>query len=373
MQPHVLWLILALVVQTCSITAFAQHNTIATFGASPGSLQYDSVSNCDPVTKKIIIGNDAGAPLTINSIQLADPSLGFTIVRKIKAVLAPQEIDSILIQFASPTLGPVSTTLNVNTDQGILPIPLRAVSVAPTPIRFALSVPKASGHVEEEVRFPVEILDTSTIDVNDIELVLSGNTDLLTPIRIEVDSSVLQGAIVENLTVLNRQSTIITIGTGIPQHLHRGKLFTIVAKPYLTDTLHSTHSIGSVQLNKRKGVNPCLATVGIGATDFDLLTICGDTVISRAMAGEVKSLMVNLISSNPTNGQIRISLVNNHKGPVTVEELDERGRVLQRKNLLMEGDDPQEVSLQLTGSSGIRYLHFRYAGVSRTISVVLAR
>jgi hypothetical protein len=189
--------------------------------------------------------------------------------------------------------------------------------------------------------------------VDDVRISLSCNTDLLEPFDFAVSSP---GAIakIENVT---KGGCDVHLTYSSQQIFPLGKLGDIRCRTYVTDSF----------------------ATALKLTDSTLITItplCGDSILSRQIAGDLAIARIVSLNPNPTNGKVEIGLhyPEGFDEMCTLEIYDVTGvKTEERLVEISAKEKTSSLMLDLQGASGVRYIRLVSSKGVCTAKVFLAK
>jgi len=324
-------------------------------------------STCDPVTKQRIE-------------ILNDPAVEYGITTETLTVLASGESSTIYGSFAPKYSGERTAQLHIvlrqqNGTTIDTVINLTGIGLPSVPLHFGFTNSAIQAEAGQEVRIPLYLFDSTSITLTDVEFLIGGNTDLLTPVRFELDGTSLLNPTMISFNIVNRERLLMTVGLPSPAVPQKGLVGTLVYQSFITDTLSTTVTLESVQLNRRAGEQPCSMAEGSGEVAFGISPQCPDSTLSKFMAGRIEAVFIESITPVPTTGHIEVKAVIpvDLQQSTQVEILDALGAILYKEHLQRTASSKIQLHYDLQGGNGVRYLRFSNAKGTQTKRVLLSK
>ncbi len=249
-------------------------------------------------------------------------------------------------------------------------IEITGVATSSPPI-FA-SLPSDStmfARILEDLSMPIYVSGVVNGDIQMVEFALALNTDLLTPTRIELNGTEMEGATQTMFMVMN-DSVTVRLEFNPPRAIGQGILGHMKYRSFLTDTMQTT--IALLRFSAAGSLAKCLAT-SVQSTAPTLFTLdpeCGDQFISDHMSDRLVSIAG--IHPNPSTGRITMKL-NTPRGisDASVSVYDATGRVVIEKQISATKSISQDVKLDIPGSAGQYFIRVQSAAGTSTRSVIV--
>lgn len=232
---------------------------------------------------------------------------------------------------------------------------LAGMGISTNPLELSLTTPAMSALAGDEVIIPIVVSKSNNSPIKEVLLTVTCNTDMLEPWF--VTSSYSGVPSIENLT---------TSGFNVRIHFATPTIFTVGGfaeihlKTYLTDTLESEFTITSVNATDSLGQVSCTpSSLGSGSLTFSTDTQCGDSIISSAMQGKLKSIEITSISPNPTSGDVAITIerIASYTNECYIFIYDNRGILTETIPVSFPvGTTKITRQLPIHGASGVRYI-----------------
>lgn len=234
-------------------------------------------------------------------------------------------------------------------------IPLTGTGISTNPLELSLTTTAMSAPAGDEVVIPIVVSKSNSSPVKEILLTVKCNTDMLEPWYV---TSLYNGvAIIENQTVTGFD---VRIQYDPPKIFAVGSLTEIHLKTYLTDTLESEFTVVSVVATDSLGLTSCTpSSLGSGTLTFSTEEMCGDSIISSALKGSLKTIEITNISPNPTHGDVAITIerIASYTNDCSVLIYDGKGVLTQSIPIHFPvGISKATNLLAIQGASGVRYI-----------------
>lgn len=234
-------------------------------------------------------------------------------------------------------------------------VPLAGAGISTDPLELSLTTTTMSAPAGDGVIIPIVVSKPNNSPVKEILLKITNNTDMLEPSF--VISSYGGTPSIENQTGSGFDLRIIY---DTPKIFTTGDFAQIHLKSYLTDTLESEFTIVSVLATDSLGQTSCTpSSLGSGTLSFSTDQKCGDSIISSAMAGKLKSIEITGISPNPTRGDIIITIerIASYTHDCSILIYDEKGTLTETIPISFPTDITRITNqLPIHGASGVRYI-----------------
>jgi len=232
---------------------------------------------------------------------------------------------------------------------------LSGTGISTNPLELSLTTTAMSAPAGDEVTIPIVVSKPNSSPVKEILLTLKCNTDMLEPWFL---TSLYNGVpTIENQTA---NGFDVRINYSVPTIFSVGGLAEIHLKSYLTDTLESEFSVVSVVATDSLGQVSCTpSSLGSGTLIFSTEEKCGDSIISTALQGNLKSIDITSISPNPTSGVIAVTIerIASYTNECNILIYDDRGVLTETVPISFPvGITKITNQLPIQGASGVRYI-----------------
>ncbi|HEY6171005.1 MAG TPA: choice-of-anchor D domain-containing protein, partial [Candidatus Kapabacteria bacterium] len=183
-------------------------------------------------------------------------------------------------------------------------VPLAGAGISTDPLELSLTTTAMSAPAGDEVIIPIVVSKPNNSPVKEILLRVKSNTDMLEPSFIT--SSYGGTPTIENGTTSGFD---IRITYDTPKIFVAGDFVQMHLKTYLTDTLESEFTILSVLATDSLGQVSCTpSSLGSSTLMYSTEEKCGDSIISTALQGKLKSIDITNVTPNPTSGIITVTI-----------------------------------------------------------------
>lgn len=234
-------------------------------------------------------------------------------------------------------------------------VPLAGIGISTNPLVLSLTTTTASAPAGDEVIIPIEVSTPNSSPVKEIVLTVLCNTDMLEPWF--VTSSYSGTPTIENQTASGFDVRILY---DTPKIFAVGSFAEIHLKTYLTDTLHTEFSITAVNATDSIGQVSCTpSSLGNGSLVFSTEEKCGDSIITTALQGKLRSIEITSITPNPTRGDIAITIerIASYTNDCSILIYDQRGALTETIPVFFPmGITKITNQLPIHGASGVRYI-----------------
>jgi photosystem II stability/assembly factor-like uncharacterized protein len=232
---------------------------------------------------------------------------------------------------------------------------LSGTGISTNPLELSLTTTSMSAPAGDEVVIPVVVSKPNSSPVKEILLTVKCNTDMLEPWF--ATSSYSGTPAIENQSAAGFN---VRIQYDPVKIFAVGSLAEIHLKTYLTDTLHSEFTVVSVVATDSLGLVSCTpSSLGSGTLLFSTEQKCGDSIISTALQGNLKSIEITHISPNPTRGEIAVTIerVASYINESSILIYDEKGALTETIPISFPvGITKITNQLPIHGASGVRYI-----------------
>ena len=330
-----------------------------------------SNTTCDSLYLDSIIFNGAGSSdYVINSFAKIPMPSGSTIVEQ--GLFSPQAngLRSATADFFLHLADGTVKEINVLLD---------GVGIQPVVIQLSLPNVTLTANAGNDVRLPIQLLDTSVIAVARINISMNLNTDLLEPRSFDMTGSVINGATVLPL-LSTRTNVTINLQLPFPRKLGAGLLGTLVLHPFISDSQSTSIILTDFSVFDTSNSRACLPTAIVIppqiVTSFSLITQCGDSSISEFLRYGISGLMIEHISPNPTSSTISVTIQipAEYANDGVIEIFDALGNCIQSEPLIVACGERKVIRMfELQGASGLRLLRVRTPEVIRSEAVYLLK
>ncbi len=232
---------------------------------------------------------------------------------------------------------------------------LTGTGISTNPLELSLTTNAMSAPAGDEVVVPIMVSKPNNSPIKEVLLTVKCNTDMLEPWFIT--SSYSGTPAIENPSATGFD---VRINYTIPTIFSVGSFAQIHLKSYLTDTLESEFTVVSVVATDSLGQASCTpSSLGSGTLMFSTEEKCGDSIISTALQGNLKSIEITGISPNPTHGEIAITIerVVSYTNESNILIYDGKGVLTETIPISFPvGITKIRNQLLINGASGVRYL-----------------
>ncbi|MEP7233849.1 MAG: choice-of-anchor D domain-containing protein [Ignavibacteriota bacterium] len=253
------------------------------------------------------------------------------------------------------------------------------IGVQPNVIQISLPNITLSGRAGSTIRLPIQLLDTSIVEVRSIQLQIDLNSNLLEPQSFDLNGSVLSGVVVSGFGV-TASGVTIDLDLPKPQKLFLGLLGTVVLHPFLSDSAQTNIVLSNFVAYDSLHSNVCLPTSTITppqiTTDFLLSNECGDSTLSEFLRSGSAGFAIERITPNPTSGLIAVTikLPPDYRNNGTLELFNALGEQLSSEAIIsISGERKIIRNIEIPGSSGLHIVRIRSAQGVSSQSVYLLR
>jgi hypothetical protein len=350
----------------------------------PGSLSISAtplgtVLTCSDTTFVITISNTTCDSLIFDSLALSgNASADYTIDASGFIALGIGAIKDLVGIFAPQAGGARDATAHFyfhDLAGGVkeVSISLAGTGSAPLPLRVKLPTASISSKAGQLLAIPLEVSAQNMAGVDDVRISLSCNTDLLEPFDFAVSSP---GAIakIENVT---KGGCDVHLTYSSQQIFPLGKLGDIRCRTYVTDSFATALKLTVITATNSGSASSC--TPAEAEHDSTLITItplCGDSILSRQIAGDLAIARIVSLNPNPTNGKVEIGLhyPEGFDEMCTLEIYDVTGvKTEERLVEISAKEKTSSLMLDLQGASGVRYIRLVSSKGVCTAKVFLAK
>ncbi len=230
-------------------------------------------------------------------------------------------------------------------------------AIAPSPVIATMPIANLSVLAGGTIRIPIEIIGMTSKDVASIIFSFECNADVFTPTRFDADGSY---SVTTKPTLISSTTRTFDVTMFLPSKtlVHAGTLGEIVGTVYISDTLSTIVSLRSFVLNDIDSSVRCVpASFDNKQTAITLDLQCGDSILSKFMAGEFRLSGIASLSPNPTTGIIHIELNPNVQGNESeIIVYDALGIKRETHRISAEEVKNGRVEIVLDGAAGLRYI-----------------